>query len=76
LNHARRGTPDAARHSFHLDDAGAVYALGVAVARALQETLVMKKNLLLIAVLAVMLAGCVVVPGRPLYVHAPGVVVY
>jgi hypothetical protein len=53
-----------------------VYALGVAAARALQETLVMKKNLLLIAVLAVMLAGCVVVPGRPLYVHAPGVVVY
>lgn len=36
----------------------------------------MKKNLLLLAVLAVMLAGCVVVPARPLYVHAPGVVVY
>jgi starvation-inducible outer membrane lipoprotein len=36
----------------------------------------MKKNLLLIAALAIMLAGCVVVPGRPLYVHAPRVVVY
>jgi starvation-inducible outer membrane lipoprotein len=36
----------------------------------------MKKNLLLIAVLAVMLAGCVVVPARPAYVRVPGVVVY
>ncbi|AJZ60988.1 putative membrane protein [Paraburkholderia fungorum] len=36
----------------------------------------MKKNLLLIAALAVVLAGCVVVPARPVYVHAPGVVVY
>jgi starvation-inducible outer membrane lipoprotein len=36
----------------------------------------MKKNLLLIAALAVMLAGCVVVPERPLYVHVPRVVVY
>jgi acyl-CoA synthetase (AMP-forming)/AMP-acid ligase II len=36
----------------------------------------MKKNLFLIAVLAVVLAGCVVVPARPLYVHAPRVVVY
>jgi starvation-inducible outer membrane lipoprotein len=37
---------------------------------------VMKKNLLLLAALAVMLAGCVIVPARPLYVHAPRVVVY
>jgi starvation-inducible outer membrane lipoprotein len=37
---------------------------------------VMKKNLLLIAALAVMLAGCVVVPERPMYVHVPRVVVY
>jgi starvation-inducible outer membrane lipoprotein len=36
----------------------------------------MKKNLLLIATLAAMLAGCVVVPARPLVVHVPGVVVY
>jgi starvation-inducible outer membrane lipoprotein len=36
----------------------------------------MKKNLLVLAALAVMLAGCVVVPARPLYVHAPRVVVY
>ncbi|CAB3720548.1 hypothetical protein B0G76_8319 [Paraburkholderia sp. BL23I1N1] len=36
----------------------------------------MKKNLLLIAVLAVMLAGCVVVPARPVYMRAPAVVVY
>jgi hypothetical protein len=37
---------------------------------------VMKKNLLILAALAVMLAGCVVVPARPMYVHAPRVVVY
>jgi hypothetical protein len=36
----------------------------------------MKKNLLVLAALAVMLAGCVVVPARPMYVHAPRVVVY
>ncbi|CAE6706614.1 hypothetical protein R69776_00896 [Paraburkholderia nemoris] len=36
----------------------------------------MKKNLLLIAVLAIMLAGCVVVPARPVYMRAPAVVVY
>jgi hypothetical protein len=36
----------------------------------------MKKNLLVLAALAVLLAGCVVVPARPLYVHAPRVVVY
>jgi starvation-inducible outer membrane lipoprotein len=36
----------------------------------------MKKNLLLIAVLAVMLAGCVVVPARPLVMRVPAVVVY
>ncbi|SIO58397.1 hypothetical protein SAMN05444172_3673 [Burkholderia sp. GAS332] len=36
----------------------------------------MKKNLLLIAALAIILAGCVVVPARPLVVRAPGVVVY
>jgi hypothetical protein len=36
----------------------------------------MKKNLLLIAGLAIILAGCVVVPERPLYVHVPRVVVY
>jgi uncharacterized lipoprotein YajG len=36
----------------------------------------MKKNLLVLAALAVMLAGCVVVPAQPLYVHAPRVVVY
>jgi hypothetical protein len=40
------------------------------------EKLRMKKNLLVLAALAVMLAGCVVVPERPLYVHAPRVVVY
>jgi uncharacterized lipoprotein YajG len=40
------------------------------------EEIAMKKNLLVLAALAVMLAGCVVVPGRPLYVRAPGVVVY
>ena len=40
------------------------------------RTRVMKKNLLLIAMLAVMLAGCVVVPARPVVVRAPGVVVY
>jgi uncharacterized lipoprotein YajG len=48
---------------------------GVALACVSQEHM-MKKNLLLIAVLAVMLAGCVVVPARPLYLRAPGVVVY
>jgi starvation-inducible outer membrane lipoprotein len=36
----------------------------------------MKKNLLLLAALALMLAGCVVVPARPMYVHVPRVVVY
>jgi starvation-inducible outer membrane lipoprotein len=41
-----------------------------------QEKHVMKKNLLLIAAVAIMLAGCIVVPGRPMYVRAPGVVVY
>ena len=36
----------------------------------------MKKNLLLLAALAVMLAGCVVVPAQPMVVHVPRVVVY
>ena len=36
----------------------------------------MKKNLLVLAVLAIVLSGCVVVPARPLYVHVPRVVVY
>jgi len=40
------------------------------------ENYPMKKNLLVLAALAVMLAGCVVVPARPVYVHAPRVVVY
>jgi hypothetical protein len=31
---------------------------------------------LALAALAVMLAGCVVVPARPMYVHVPRVVVY
>jgi hypothetical protein len=35
-----------------------------------------KKTLLVIAVLAVTLAGCVVVPARPVYYHPVGVVVY
>lgn len=36
----------------------------------------MKKNLPLLAALAVVLAGCVVVPARPVYLRAPAVVVY
>ncbi|MGF6664669.1 hypothetical protein QF000_006337 [Paraburkholderia atlantica] len=40
------------------------------------EKMRMTKNLLVLAALAVMLAGCVVVLARPLYVHAPRVVVY
>jgi hypothetical protein len=36
----------------------------------------MKKNPLLLAALAVVLAGCVVVPARPVYLRAPAVVVY
>ncbi|MET3233103.1 UNVERIFIED_ORG: hypothetical protein ABIC54_005311 [Burkholderia sp. 1263] len=36
----------------------------------------MKKNLLLLAALTVVLAGCVVVPARPVYLRAPAVVVY
>ncbi|MFM0046640.1 hypothetical protein [Paraburkholderia sediminicola] len=63
----------AAPHQF--DDTGVAHVLGVALACVSQEHM-MKKNLLLIAVLAVMLAGCVVVPARPLYLRAPGVVVY
>lgn len=35
-----------------------------------------KKTLLAIAVLAVTLAGCVVVPARPVYYHPVGIVVY
>ena len=35
-----------------------------------------KRTLLAIAVLAITLAGCVVVPGRPVYFHPVGVVVY
>jgi len=36
----------------------------------------MKKNLLVIALLAITLAGCVVVPGRPLHVRPVPVVIY
>jgi hypothetical protein len=36
----------------------------------------MKRNLLAIALLAVTLAGCIVVPARPAYYHPAGVVVY
>jgi hypothetical protein len=54
-----------------VDDTGAAQRATVS-----SRKYVMKKNLLLIAVLAVMLAGCVVVPARPLYVHVPRVVVY
>jgi PhoPQ-activated pathogenicity-related protein len=36
----------------------------------------MKRNLLAIALLAITLAGCVVVPGRPMYVRATPVVIY
>jgi len=36
----------------------------------------MKRNLLVLAALAAMLAGCVVVPAQPVYVHVPRVVVY
>ncbi|MDR6495452.1 PBP1b-binding outer membrane lipoprotein LpoB [Paraburkholderia terricola] len=36
----------------------------------------MKKSLLLLAALTVVLAGCVVVPARPVYLRAPAVVVY
>ncbi|WP_279635273.1 hypothetical protein [Paraburkholderia lacunae] len=35
-----------------------------------------EKNLFPIAVAAVVLAGCVVVPARPVYLRAPAVVVY
>jgi 3-polyprenyl-4-hydroxybenzoate decarboxylase len=34
------------------------------------------KKLLLLAVLAMTLAGCVVVPARPMYYSRPAVVVY
>jgi hypothetical protein len=51
----------------------ALFALPVNVTL---EKCPMKKNLLVLAALAVLLAGCVVVPARPLYVHAPRVVVY
>lgn len=36
----------------------------------------MKKNLLAIALVAITLAGCVVVPGRPLYVRPAPIVIY
>jgi hypothetical protein len=36
----------------------------------------MKRNLIAIALLAVTLAGCVVVPARPVYVRPGPVVVY
>jgi hypothetical protein len=36
----------------------------------------MKRNLLTIALLAITLAGCVVVPGRPVYVRPAPVVIY
>jgi hypothetical protein len=35
-----------------------------------------KRTLLALVVLAVTLVGCVVVPGRPVYYHPVGVVVY
>ena len=35
-----------------------------------------KRTLLAIVVLAITLAGCVVVPARPVYYHPVGVVVY
>jgi len=54
-----------------IDDTGADDRAPVSV-----ENYPMKKNLLVLAALAVMLAGCVVVPARPVYVHAPRVVVY
>lgn len=66
------GTPSPVRSGHHADAARAVVRVHVCVF----EEIAMKKNLLVLAALAVMLAGCVVVPGRPLYVRAPGVVVY
>jgi hypothetical protein len=36
----------------------------------------MKRNLLAIALLAITLAGCVVVPARPVYVRPAPVVIY
>jgi hypothetical protein len=36
----------------------------------------MKKNLLALVLLAITLAGCVVVPGRPVYVRPAPVVIY
>jgi hypothetical protein len=36
----------------------------------------MKKNLLAVVLLVLTLAGCVIVPGRPLYVRAAPVVIY
>ncbi len=71
------GTARLARscRSYPFDGTDVALMPSVALARVSQEHM-MKKNLLLIAVLAVMLAGCVVVPARPVYLRAPGVVVY
>ena len=74
---ARCAAVDRARRAIRLDRAGADDSAPVTVPMNVTvEKYRMKKNLLVLAALAVMLAGCVVVPARPLYVHAPRVVVY
>jgi PBP1b-binding outer membrane lipoprotein LpoB len=42
----------------------------------IREVAFMKKSLFAIAVVAVLLAGCVVVPAHPVHYHPAAVVVY